>query len=1222
MNISWFGRWFVFLILLTGFEVPAPGQGTDLGTIRGTVTDASGAVIPNAAVKVTDLAANSSREATTNGSGGYEITGLRPGSFQITVTAAGFSAEVITGVELTGTAVASVNAVLRVGTASDTVSVTAESPVIHTEDQTISQTLNSQAVLQLPRDSRDVYSFLYLNPNITQGSADGEFKFIGAQSYGANFSVDGQRSNGGIFGSHTASQPSLEAVGEINILSNDFSAEYAGIANIRISTKRGTSAFHGTVFYDNKNSALAAWTLQDKIGKANFAPSAFQQKYPNPFFNYNDLGAALGGPVAMPKLKDNTWFFVAYERDWTAVPANVQSSTLPHPSLWGGDFSLLNNSAKPHVPAGVSLTAAEIAQDTVGGLGTQFIRIPSRLLNPTVQKLITTYFPPIGLSAPINPANGRIPNFQTLLPSLSVQDLGTIRLDHDFSQRDHAYAVYNGSGATSNGASLVQAPYTGLGLQQTDRQNHTVSVSYTRVITPTLINEARGGFNRQQLLTHSNTTLNGFLSSVGFNDADLAAYDSVVGSFAAATNGHPAINFNNTFATFANGGRNTYRPLNQNLITFGDTLTWVRGKHNFRTGADFVRNAAVDGFALNRGNPRGSVTYSGQGVDPFTNFLLGLPPTTVSYILQPRPAMDVYNWETGYFAQDDWKITPRLTINLGLRYELITPFIDKNDLLANFDPNYVNTTTGQMGRFVIPSTRTLKYLDTRIINFGYVTADQSGLGIGRGLVRLDKTNFAPRIGAAWRMTDRTVIRGGYGLYYPTSAAQGIRDPIATNPFNQGLTKRDSASSPLQGWPTNTLHGVSPVSGGAVQGFGNTPAVNIVPFGLQQPKVQQWNATVERDLGWNTSIRLSYLGSYISGLIAGQDLNELKPSATPFGTTTGDGSTICDPNSGNCDYSAADLARYRFPALGDFVLSYGNFGHSKSNAFQTEINRRFKSGLMFMFSYTYLNQKSTGLDTGNSSLGGVAYNPFQPERDYGEEAFVSKHRVVAYGIYDLPFGRTRKYGSAMPKLLDAFAGGWQTTFNMFAKSGTGFTPYWVCDNCGPAFPGNVGVGSVDAVGDFGNEPSFRPIVTSSNFAKRSGDQIWNPTAFAPPSVGADVFDNPANATRNMLRGPGTVGVNLGVHKDFHVNDRVAVMLGADANNVFNHPLLSPNSDYGGGGGPFAMVGDFNISVDQKTGRLLPITDVTPNPVFGRLINSFSQESIDSRRTIRLRLRITF
>ena len=1010
--------------------------------------------------------------------------------------------------------------------------------------------------------------------------------------------------------------------GEINILSNDFSAEYAGIANIRISTKRGTSAFHGTVFYDNKNSALAAWTLQDKIGKANFAPSAFQQKYPNPFFNYNDLGAALGGPVAMPKLKDNTWFFVAYERDWTAVPANVQSSTLPHPSLWGGDFSLLNNSAKPHVPAGVSLTAAEIAQDTVGGLGTQFIRIPSRLLNPTVQKLITTYFPPIGLSAPINPANGRIPNFQTLLPSLSVQDLGTIRLDHDFSQRDHAYAVYNGSGATSNGASLVQAPYTGLGLQQTDRQNHTVSVSYTRVITPTLINEARGGFNRQQLLTHSNTTLNGFLSSVGFNDADLAAYDSVVGSFAAATNGHPAINFNNTFATFANGGRNTYRPLNQNLITFGDTLTWVRGKHNFRTGADFVRNAAVDGFALNRGNPRGSVTYSGQGVDPFTNFLLGLPPTTVSYILQPRPAMDVYNWETGYFAQDDWKITPRLTINLGLRYELITPFIDKNDLLANFDPNYVNTTTGQMGRFVIPSTRTLKYLDTRIINFGYVTADQSGLGIGRGLVRLDKTNFAPRIGAAWRMTDRTVIRGGYGLYYPTSAAQGIRDPIATNPFNQGLTKRDSASSPLQGWPTNTLHGVSPVSGGAVQGFGNTPAVNIVPFGLQQPKVQQWNATVERDLGWNTSIRLSYLGSYISGLIAGQDLNELKPSATPFGTTTGDGSTICDPNSGNCDYSAADLARYRFPALGDFVLSYGNFGHSKSNAFQTEINRRFKSGLMFMFSYTYLNQKSTGLDTGNSSLGGVAYNPFQPERDYGEEAFVSKHRVVAYGIYDLPFGRTRKYGSAMPKLLDAFAGGWQTTFNMFAKSGTGFTPYWVCDNCGPAFPGNVGVGSVDAVGDFGNEPSFRPIVTSSNFAKRSGDQIWNPTAFAPPSVGADVFDNPANATRNMLRGPGTVGVNLGVHKDFHVNDRVAVMLGADANNVFNHPLLSPNSDYGGGGGPFAMVGDFNISVDQKTGRLLPITDVTPNPVFGRLINSFSQESIDSRRTIRLRLRITF
>jgi hypothetical protein len=1195
------------------------GQGTDLGTIRGTVTDPSGAVIPAAKVVATDLSTNTARSAVTNGEGVYEIFGLRPGHFKVTITASGFATAEFTGIALTGSATVSANAVLKVNTANESVMVSAEAPVIHTEDQTISQTIDSRSVVDLPRDSRDVYSFLYLNPNITQGSADGEFKFLGAQSYGASFSLDGQRSNGGIFGSPTASQPSIEAVGEITVMSNDFSAEYAGIANVRVTTKRGGSEYHGTAFYDNKNSALAAWTLQDKIGQATFAPSAFQATYPTPYFNYNVAGASFGGPI--PKIGKSTWFFLTYERDWVASPTNVSSNTLPHPSLWGGDFSLVKDSAKPHVPSNVTLTADEL-KDTVGGLGQQFIRIPARLLNPTTAKLLQLYFPPIGLSAPINSANGRVPGYHNLLSGLGTQDLGTLRVDHDFSSNDHVYVVYNASALGSDNGALVQAPFTGLGLQQLDRRNDTVAASYTRVFSHSIINEARGGFNRQDLLRHSNTTIDGFLSSTGFDQSDVAAYNQVIGPYASTTFGHPAISFSNTFATFANGGRNTYRPMNQNLVTFGDTLTWVKGKHNIRGGADFVRNSAVDGFALNRGNVRGSMTYSGTGTDPFAHFLMGMPATSVSYVLQPRPPMDVSNWETGYFVQDDWKVTPRLTLNLGLRYELITPFVDRNDLIANFDPDYRNTTTGQMGRFVIPSDKTLKYLDTRIVNFGYVLADQSGLGVGRGLVRMDKDNFAPRFGLAWMVTDKMVLRGGYGLYYPTSAAQGIRDPIATNPFNQGLTKRAAEGNPIQGWPSNGQHGISPISGGAVQGFGNTPAVNVVPFGLQQPRIQQWNVTLERQLPWNTAVRASYLGTYMTGLIAGVDLNEIQPSDQPFGTTIGDGVTPCDPYQGNCDYSPADLARQRFPGLGDYVLSYGNFGHGRSHAFQTEVNRRFASGLMFMFSYTYLDQRSTGLDTGNSSLGGIAYNPYSPNNDYGQEAFVSRHRVVAYGIYDLPVGRSRKYGSGMAKWLDAIAGGWQSTFNMFAKSGTGFTPYWVCDNCGPAFPGNIGVGSVDAVGDFGNEPSFRPVVLNSNYARRSGDQIWDPNSFGPPPVGPDIFNNPSIAKRNMLWGPGTWGVNLGVHKEFQLSDRIRMMLGADANNVFNHPLFSPDSDYGGGGGPFAMLGDFNIAVDQNTGKLLPITDITPNPDFGRLINSFTQESIDSRRTIRLRLRITF
>jgi len=603
----------LFFLLCFAFAAGVvSGQGTDLGTIRGIVTDTTGAIIPAAAVSVIDALTSSARETRTNSQGNYEMFGLKPGTYRVIITAPGMSKQEIMDIVLNGSDTVSADAVLRVSAAQETVVVSLEAPAINTEDQTISQTIDNQAVVELPRDSRNVYTFLYLDPNVTQSAADGSFQFIGAQSYGASFSLDGQRSNGGIFGEPTSSQPSLEAVGEINLLTSDFSAEYAGIANVRVSTKRGGSDYHGSAFYNNKNSALAAWTLDDKNNLANFSPNSFQSKYPNPYFNLNDIGGSVGGPI--PLLK-KTWFFTAYERDYAVAPTQIASGTIPHPLLYTGDFSALNDSAKPAVPSSVTLTPQEIAGNTIddgtGTGGRKFVTIPSRLLNPTVQALINNYFPKIGLSTPINPANGRIPGgFHTILRGNSTQDIGTLRVDHDFSERNHLYGVYNVS-AQVNATLPVVSPYTGLGLTQNDRKNHTVSLSFTHAFRSTIVNEARGGFNRQGLLRHSNTTLKGFLSSIGFNQSDIDAYGSVVGPFALSTFGHPAINFSNTFATFTNGGRNTFRPLDQNLITFGDTLTWIVGKHDFRMGGDVVRNAAVDGFALNRGNPRGSMTYGG-----------------------------------------------------------------------------------------------------------------------------------------------------------------------------------------------------------------------------------------------------------------------------------------------------------------------------------------------------------------------------------------------------------------------------------------------------------------------------------------------------------------------------------------------------------------------------------------------------------------------------------
>ncbi len=1175
------------------------GQGSDLGAIRGSITDPSGSAVPNATVTVIDIGTGARTSVKTNQGGEFEAPNLKFGNYTLSIAAPGFNTLEITSVRVQTGGTARVDGKLEVARSAESVVVHSEAPLTQTDSPTISGTLNNVQMTELPRDNRDYLSFLYLNPNITQGASDGSFKFLGAQSYGASFSLDGQRSNGGVFGEPTSSQPSLESVGELTVLSNSFTAEYAGIANIRITTKRGESAYHGSLFYDNKNSALAAWNLRDKIGQAAFSPTPAQSSYPNPYFNLNEFGGSFGGPI--PKLK-NTYFFLAYEKRFQNSPVYTHATNLPHATLLQGDFSLLQDARKPVVPAGVTLTAQEISANTVGGLGQRFIQIPQRLLSPITTKLVQLYFPQTSTAAPINATNGRLVDFFTNAPGTTRRDLGTLRVDHDFRESDRFYAVYNVQ-YTNFATSNVQAPFTPLGLTQNERNNHTLSLSETHLFSPTIVNEVRGGFNRVPWLRHSNQTMRQFLQNIGFTDANIKAYGDVITPSALDTFGHPTINLGSTFALFQNGGRNTYRPLDQNLLTFGDTITWIKGQHTIKGGADFVRNAALDGFTSGRGNPRGRINYSGTGVDPLARFLMGLAPNTVQYVNQFRPPMDVHNWEQGFFVQDDYRVHPRLTLNIGLRYEITSPFTENNDLLVNFDPNYVGA-NGKKGRYVVPSQKTLAALDPRYISYGVVTADQ--VGVPRSLVRTDYGDIAPRVGVAWRVTNRTVLRGGYGLFYPTSAAQGIRDPLATNSFQVGLTKVSNTASPLQPWP-------NPLAGGQVNALSGLISGNWVPFDLKQPRIQQYNVTFERDLGWQTAVRASYIGTHMSRLISGVDFNMIQPSDKPFGTSTGDGVTACSPDDGDCAYSPADMARLPYPGLSSFLTSFGNQGHGRTNAFQTEFNRRFSGGLTFNFSYTLLDQKSSAPDTGNSSLGGTAYNQFDPNSDYSMDAFTSRHRFIYYGIFDTPFGRGRKYGSSMPKILDYVVGGWQLSWQGFIKSGTPFTPFWLCDNCGPVVPGNIASESLDATGGFYGT-GFRPLVTGNPNVK-SGDRIWNPDAFALPPLGGDLFSNPAVAIRNLLSGPGTYGLNAGVRKIFRFGERVRAEVGADINNILNHPLKSPdNYDIG-------VLGNFTVKVNPTT--LKPeFQDVTPNPDFGRLITSYTQEGVDSRRAIRLRMRITF
>lgn len=556
----------VSLFLATSFiwlANPSYSQGTNLGTIRGTVTDPNGAILPNATVQVTDQTTGISRDLTTDSEGNFEAAALKPGSYKVTVTASGFKTTVVEAI-VKGSDTVRADVKTEIGAPSESVTVTGnEAGLIERDQPVLSSTLSNRQLQEVPRDSREILEFLYLNPDITQGpGGDGTFKFIGAQSYGAAFSLDGQRTNGGIFGEPTSSQPSLETVGELIVLSKNFTAEYSGVSNIRIETKRGGSRYGGSLFYNNKNSALAARTTQDKIAEAGFLPTPALSSYPKEYFNLNEAGGSFGGPL--PFSGKRSFFLGSYERRWDLAPVLLRSGQIPTSRILGGDFTAISANSRPTVPAAVLplLTPDELANNTfLTGTTRRFNSIPSRLLNPIAINLLNGYYPHANPATPFSATTGRLTDFAQTFAGLLTRDLATLRVDHDFSDKDKFYAVYNFQTRNGN-RGLVASPLPAFGLLSQHQSNHTVSLSYTRIFSNSFVNEARGGINYQYLYRRANVTTGQFLSSIGFTADEVTAYGAVVGPTLVDTPGQVAFVFA-PFTGVPNGGRNTDRPLDQ-----------------------------------------------------------------------------------------------------------------------------------------------------------------------------------------------------------------------------------------------------------------------------------------------------------------------------------------------------------------------------------------------------------------------------------------------------------------------------------------------------------------------------------------------------------------------------------------------------------------------------------------------------------------------------------
>jgi hypothetical protein len=547
------------------------------------------------------------------------------------------------------------------------------------------------------------------------------------------------------------------------------------------------------------------------------------------------------------------------------------------------------------------------------------------------------------------------------------------------------------------------------------------------------------------------------------------------------------------------------RTIRQNAFSVSNNLSWIAGAHSLKAGGLWTRNSAEDAFGLGV-NFRGQYRFNGARTgNAFTDFLLGLTRDVRDQVTNRGP-LDGSSNDLAFFVQDDWKVNRSLTVYLGVRYELVGTWHEKDKTLANFQPV-------DGGFHIVPNEEIAAKLPPGLLALNRIRmADE--LGLDDSLMKADKNNISPRVGFAWRMDEnKTVLRGGFGIFHPTVAVQGVRDLLATNEFRYIRTRRGAL---LREGFTSGTEFVDPAD------FGNQ---GIDPE-IKSPDIYQYNLTLERELPGDLGVRLSYIGSTMRGLIVSRDFNTLPANTTPF-----------DPES------LEDRQRLPFPQYGFFMDYLQNKGSGQFHSGQVELQRRFKGGLALNVVYTLAHSDSNAPDVGNSSLGVVQFDPYDIEKDRGPDPAVVRHRVILNGTWELPVGRGRKLGANMPGWADALFGGWTVATIAQARSGNNLTPFFT--SFYSTSPWNTGR-SLDGLGNCFCT-AWRPDQNGDPNTGGSRSAFFNPAVYSIPPPG-----RLGNARKGSLRGPGTWIVNFAFYKDVVRRDQFKLQLSALLDNAFNHP----------------------------------------------------------------------
>jgi hypothetical protein len=1101
----------------------AAGAQSFLGTIRGTVVDPQGAAVPKASVLVTDESTGVPRPVETDAEGRFEAPNLKPGTYRIEVITSSFKKAERTGIVLRAADTARVDVKLELGGVTETVTVSAETTNITVESQAIARGLDEQQLRDLPRSTRDIQSFLVLNPNVLGGSDD--LQFLGGRTYGVSYIQDGQASTNAIFGTVGNSAPGLDAIAEVQVLSNSYSAEYGGLAGVVVTTKRGGNEYHGSGFYDFNGDGLNALTYNQKL-------SGVERGDPNSDTHEHRWGAAFGGPIKAGK----TFFFANYEGSNSKAIFGGGRATVPTAAMRNGDFS------------GTSITP----RDPVTGQPFPGRVIPASRIDPAARRIMDFFWP--------LPNQGTLANgygvFQEFVPKTRNRQRFDARVDHELSQNDSLFlrGSYQHRDPQRFDFEAGNA-LTNLPLLDSVLNTGSVIGGWTRLFSSTVVNEFRVGFNHDDAHRQSNFLARDVAAQFGLENAPSLGADRL---------GFPSFQFitsTNRPSNIADATRNVDRTTRQDAFSISDNLSIVKGSHSLKAGALFTRNTARDGFGIGV-NFRGQYRFNGARTgNAFSDFLLGLPLDARDQVSNRGP-LEGHSNDIGVFLQDDWRVNKALTVFLGVRYEIVGSWHEDSGALANFIPV-------DGGHHVVPNAQIAALLPPGLIALNRtLTADQAGLP--ETLVNADKNNISPRLGFAWRLgeNNKTVVRGGFGIFHPTVAVQGVRDLLATNEFRfvrsfRGGTLRNafSAGSPF----------VDPAA------FGNQ---GIDPD-IQSPDIYQYNLTLERELPGDLGLRVSYIGSTMRKLLVDHDYNTLPANTNPFDAE--------DPD---------DLARLPFFPYGTFMDVTENRGSGQLHAAQVELTRRFRHGLALNAAYTLAHSDGNAPDSGNSSLGVVMFDPYDIEKDRGPDPNVVKHRVVVNGTWDIPVGHGRKVGANMPGWANALFGGWTASALFQARSGLNLTPFFsgfYSNN-----PWNTGK-PLDGLGNCFCE-AWRPDQISDPNVGGSRDSFFNINAYRLPAPGTL-----GNAKKGSIHGPGTWVANFAFYKDVVTRDHFRLQFSALLDNAFNHPQFFPA--YGSG---FVDLTDFLANGDPANGTTAVLGA-------GTIANA---EGFSPGRVFRLGVRATF